>query len=437
LNPETLQVLVLAAGFFGLLFLGAPVAIAIGLASFAALALSFGVTDAAFVAAPQLATGLQSIGLLAIPFFILAGNIMNHGGIARRLVDLARLLVGWLPGAMAHVNVVANMLFGAISGSGVAAAAAIGGLMHPEQEKSGYDRAFSAAVNISSCSTGLLIPPSGALIIYSLASGGTSIAALFVAGYIPGVLMGVSVMIVAGIVAARRGYPTIAFPGARATLRIVIEALPAVALVVVIMGGIVSGAYTATEASGVAVALSLVVAALYRELRLADLPGIVLGSVRTTSIVLFLVATSKAMAFVIAYSDLPLQIEAAFGAMGDNPVATLLAINLALLVVGAFMDMTPAVLIFTPVFLPIAQRLGMDPVVFGIMLIFNLSIGLATPPVGSALFVGASVAGVRIDQLLRPLVPFFFALLIALLMVTFIPALSLWLPGQLGLLSPR
>ena len=432
MSGELIPVLVLSGGFFSLLILGVPISFSIGFASVLTLCVSFSAWDAAFIVAPRLVNGLQSIGLLAIPFFILAGNIMNQGGIARRLVNLARLLVGWLPGALAHINVVANMMFGALSGSGVAAAAAVGGIMHPEQEREGYDRSFSAAVNISSCSTGLLIPPSGALIIYSLSSGGTSIAALFLAGYIPGVIMGVSVMIVALIVATRRRYATLPFPPAKEAIRIALEAIPALILVVVIMGGIIIGAYTPTEASGVAVALSLLVGFLYRELKIRDIPGIVLQSVLTTSIVLFLVATSNAMAFVVANADIPFMVEDFFLGVSDNPVVVLIIINVMLLVIGVFMDMTPAVLIFTPILLPVVTGLGMDPVLFGIVLIFNLSIGLCTPPVGSALFVGCSVAGTSIEKVFRPLIPFFLTLVVSLMLVTFIPGLSLWLPRALG-----
>lgn len=432
MDVETLQILTLVASFFLLLVLGTPISIATGLASFLALLFAYGLNDSAFVVAPQLASGLQSSGLLAIPLFILAGNLMNRGGIARRLVVFATLLVGWMPGAMAHITVVANMLFGALSGSGVAAAAAVGGLMKPEQDKAGYDRPFCAAVNISSCSTGLLIPPSGALIVYSLSSGGTSIAALFLAGYLPGILMGLSVMVVAAILAHREGYPRVAYPSLGGAVRIVVEAIPAAVLVFVVMGGILAGIYTPTEASGVAVLLSLVVAVLYREFRLRDLVEVLRSSAVTSSIVLFLVAASKAMAFVIAYCDVPFAVEAAFHGISKDPIFVLLALNFVLLVVGAFMDMTPAILIFTPIFLPVALAAGLDPVSFGIMLVFNLSIGLCTPPVGSALFVGASVSGESIDTLTRTLLPFFAALIVALLIVTFVPELSLWLPRKAG-----
>jgi len=432
MTAESLQILTLAGSFFALTFLGVPISVAIGLGSFLTLLLSFGFHDAAFVVAPQLASGLQSSGLLAIPLFILAGNLMNRGGIARRLVAFASLLVGWMPGAMAHITVVANMLFGALSGSGVAAAAAVGGLMVPEQDKAGYDRTYCAAVNVSSCSTGLLIPPSGALIVYSLSSGGTSIAALFVAGYLPGLLMGFSVMLAATFVAVRHKYPRVTYPPFSRIVRIVLEAVPAALLVFVVMGGILSGIYTPTEASGVAVLLSLIAALIYGEFRLRDLPEVLRNSATTSSIVLFLVASSKAMAFVIAYSDVPFAVETAFRSLSENPVVLLLALNLVLLVVGAFMDMTPAILIFTPIFLPVAVGIGVDPVTFGIILVFNLSIGLCTPPVGAALFVGASISGVSIDKLTRSLIPFFLALVAALQFVTFVPNLSLMLPRLAG-----
>ncbi|RCF51703.1 TRAP transporter large permease [Aeromonas hydrophila] len=424
------QVILTLFGSFGvLLFLGLPVSFAIGLSSLLTIAMTLPLDTAITVVAQRMAVGMDNFALLAIPFFILAGNIMNQGGIAERLINLAKVLGGRLPGSLAHVNIMANMLFGAISGSAVASAAAVGGTMAPMQKKEGYDPAFSAAANISSCPSGLLIPPSNTLIVFSLVSGGTSIAALFLAGYIPGILMGLSLMIVAGIIAKRRGYPVSPKPSCAHIWDTTVKALPSLLLVILIMGGIIGGIFTATEASAIAVIYTLVLAVLiYREVSFKQLPKIVLESAITTSIVLLLVGASMGMSWAMANADIPYMISDALLAVSDNPLVLLLIINIILLIVGIFMDMTPAVLIFTPIFLPIALDLGIDPVHFGVMMTFNLAIGICTPPVGSALFVGCSVANISIDKVIKPLMPFYAAMFISLMLVTYIPQLSLWLP---------
>ncbi|OBU41621.1 hypothetical protein CTM76_16750 [Photobacterium phosphoreum] len=424
------QLILTLFGSFGILLaLGIPVSFSIGLSSLATIMMSLPLEPAIAVVAQRMAAGLDNFALLAIPFFILAGNIMNQGGIAIRLINFAKVLSGQLPGSLAHVNVLANMMFGSISGSAVASAAAVGGTMAPLQKKDGYDEAFSAAVNITSCPTGLLIPPSNTLIVFSLVSGGTSIAALFLAGYLPGILMGLSLMIVAGIIAKRRGYPVAARPTLAAVWDTFIKAAPSLLLIVVIMGGIIGGIFTATEASAIAVVYTLILAVgVYREVTVRDLPKIVLESAVTTSIVLLLVGASMGMSWAMANADIPYMIADALLAVSDNPLVILLIINIILLIVGIFMDMTPAVLIFTPIFLPIVLDMGVDPVHFGIMMTFNLAIGLCTPPVGSALFVGCSVANISIDKVIKPLLPFYAALFLALLAITFIPQISLLLP---------
>lgn len=424
------QVILTLFGSFGiLLFIGLPVSFAIGLSSLLTIAMALPLDTAITVVAQRMAVGMDNFALLAIPFFILAGNIMNQGGIAARLINLAKVIGGRLPGSLAHVNIMANMLFGAISGSAVASAAAVGGTMAPMQKKEGYDPAFSAAANISSCPSGLLIPPSNTLIVFSLVSGGTSIAALFLAGYIPGILMGLSLMIVAGIIAKRRGYPVSPKPNCAQIWDTTVKALPSLLLVILIMGGIIGGIFTATEASAIAVVYTLVLAVLiYREVSFKQLPKIVLESAITTSIVLLLVGASMGMSWAMANADIPYMISDALLAVSDNPLVLLLIINIILLIVGIFMDMTPAVLIFTPIFLPIALDLGIDPVHFGVMMTFNLAIGICTPPVGSALFVGCSVANISIDRVIKPLLPFYAAMFISLMLVTYIPQLSLWLP---------
>ncbi|MGR5063073.1 TRAP transporter large permease [Photobacterium sp. DNB22_13_2] len=423
-------ILTLFGSFAVLLTLGIPVSFAIGLSSLATIMMSLPLEPAIAVVAQRMAAGLDNFALLAIPFFILAGNIMNQGGIAIRLINFAKVLGGRLPGSLAHVNVMANMMFGSISGSAVASAAAVGGTMSPLQKADGYDEHFSAAVNITSCPTGLLIPPSNTLIVFSLVSGGTSIAALFLGGYIPGIIMGLSLMCVAGFIAKRRGYPLAPKPTLAQVWDTLLKALPSLMLIVIIMGGIIGGIFTATEASAIAVVYTFILAVLiYREVKFKDLPKIILESAVTTSIVLLLVGASMGMSWAMANADIPYMIADALLAVSENPLVILLIINLILLIVGIFMDMTPAVLIFTPIFLPIALDLGIDPVHFGIMMTFNLAIGICTPPVGSALFIGCSVAKVSIDKIIKPLLPFYAALIVALLAVTFIPQLSLFLPG--------
>lgn len=422
-------IIVLFGTFFIFLGLGVPISFGIGIASLLTIMLQLDFSAALSVISQKMASGLDSFSLLAIPFFILAGNIMNQGGIALRLIEFAKVLGGRLPGSLAHVNVIANMMFGAISGSAVASAAAVGGTMSPLQKKEGYDEAYSAAVNITSCPTGLLIPPSNTFIVYSLISGGTSIGALFLAGYIPGLIMGLGLMIVAAFIARRRNYPISGKPSRQIVVQKTLEALPSLGLIIVIMGGIIGGIFTATEASAIAVVYTLLLAVVfYREVSLRQLPSIVLESVMTTSIVLLLIGASMGMSWAMANADIPFMISDALLAVSDNPIVILLIINVILLVVGIFMDMTPALLIFTPIFLPIAMDLGMDPVHFGIMMTFNLCIGICTPPVGSALFIGCSVAKVKIDKVIKPLLPFYAVLVLALMLVTYIPSVSLTLP---------
>ncbi|MEZ4825168.1 MAG: TRAP transporter large permease [Bacteroidia bacterium] len=527
-----MEVLILALSFIILLAIGVPIAYSIGISAILTIIVSMPGDIALSTIAQRMATGLDSFPLLAIPFFILAGQLMNAGGIARRLINFARTLIGWLPGALAHINILANMLFGAISGSAVAAASAIGGAMHNQMVDEGYDPEYNASVNISSATTGMIIPPSNIMIVYSLASGGVSIGALFVAGYIPGILIGLVLMLVAGVIAVRKKYPTqstlsaakasrrllYALPGlavlagmlyvnrsvvgnmenvslrylsyvlmwgvyfgvmvwfgrrifpARlsggmqiaakaafflfggvyskkdsaegedfyrftAGFRTFVDAFPSLMLLFIVIGGIIAGVFTATEASVIAVLYTLLLAFLYREVKVRHLPEVLLNAVKTTSIVLILIATSMAMSWVLAFENIPQDVSAALLAISQNKVVILIIINLVLLVVGVFMDMTPAVLIFTPIFLPVVKELGVDPVHFGIIMIMNLCIGLCTPPVGSVLFVGAAVAKVSISRLIRPLLPLFLVMLIVLLLTTYIPEISLWLPGTFGMLK--
>lgn len=431
---ETVFASVLLFGlFFIMLAQGIAISVAIAVSSILTGLFFLPPNVAFFVATQKMFAGLDSFTLLAIPFFILAGNIMNKGGIAIRLVNLAKLIGGRLPGALAHTNVIANMLFGSISGSAIAAAAAVGGTMAPLQKKEGYDPTFSAAVNIASAPSGILIPPSGPLILFSLVSGGTSISALFIGGYVPGIMMGLAVMIVAAIIAKRRNFPIAETPGVGEAIGIVWQALPSLLMVVVVIGGIVIGAFTATEGAAVAVLYSFILSLIYRLATWREYLEVLKSSMVTSAVILFLIAASGIMSYVMTITGIPDAI--ADGLLTfKNPIVILLIMNICLLIIGFFMDLTPAVLIFTPIFLPIAREVGMDPVQFGLMMIFNLGIGSMTPPVGSVLFVGCSIGGVSIEKVARPLMPFFITLVIALLMITYIPALTLGLPRLLGLM---
>lgn len=429
-----LEILVLILSFLILLAIGVPVAWTLGIASLLTISFSLGSLTAFMTMSQQVMISLDSFTLLAIPFFILAGQLMNKGGIATRLIDFAKNIVGALPGGLAHINVVAAMLFGAIAGSSVAAASAIGSILGPRMEKEGYTKEFGAAINISSSTMGLIIPPSNILIVYSLASGGTSIAALFIAGYIPGILTGLILMGVAAVWAIRKNFPTGEKTAFKPLLKSFLTALPSLLLLVIVIGGIVVGIFTATEAAAIAVVYTLGLAFFYKEIRLRDLPSVLMGSVQTTSIVMILIATSISMSWVMSFGHIPQSISEALLSLSDNTIVILLIINLILLFVGMFMDITPAVLIFTPIFLPVVVELGIDPVHFGIIMIMNLCIGICTPPVGTLLFVGVSVAGTTIEKVIKPLLPLFIAMLITLMLVTFWEDLSLALPRLFDLM---
>ncbi|MCH7513972.1 MAG: TRAP transporter large permease subunit [Bacteroidetes bacterium] len=428
-----MEVLILIVSFIFLLSIGVPIAYSIGLSAMFTLMVSIPLVASFTTVAQRMATGLDSFSLIAIPFFILAGELMNRGGIARRLIDFAKALVGMLPGGLAYVNIMACMLFGAISGSAIAATSAIGGIMNKRMEKEGYDKAFSAAVNITSSTTGLVIPPSNILIVFSLASGSASIAALFLAGYLPGILVGFFLMAVAGFYAYRNKYPVAGRMKISTTFMYFVYALPSLFLLVVVIGGIIAGIFTATEASAIAVLYAFILSVvIYREIKLNELPEILLNAAKTTSIVLLLIGTSMTMSWAMSIENIPRDVSLLMLSVSDNKIIVLLIINFILLLVGVFMDITPAVLIFTPIFLPVVTRLGVDPVHFGIIMVLNLCIGLCTPPVGSVLFVGCSVAKIRISEVIRPLLPLFAVMILALLMVTFIPPITLWLPEMFG-----
>jgi len=566
-----LSILVLVVSFVILLFLNVPVAFCMGISTVLAF-MTMGGMPAFVAVAHKIATGIDSFSLLAIPFFILSGVLMAHGGIARRLIDFANVLVGQFRGGLAFVNVLTCMLFGAISGSATAAVSGVGGFMVPIMNKMGYDRDFNASVTITAATTGLLIPPSNIMIVYSLATGGiVSIAAIFMAGFLPGFLMGLALMTVAGILAFRHKYGSdeiykfpeimiriigvilclvipgflfykrsgflpaadslkklenysqiavstqklnaafiwillsllavmvigyavvawkknhqsakitagfigllfvpiwflrgffygrfcdvqsygnlslalsfyslliiglVAFYGVKVSWKgfiCFIDAVPSLLMVVIVIGGILLGWFTPTEASAIAVLYAFILAVLvYREVKIRHLPKILLQTGVTTSVVFLLIGTSMAMSWVLASENVPQDISAALLSTTGNKVLLLLMINALLLVVGTFMDMTPAVLIFTPIFLPIAEKLGIHPLQFGIIIIMNLCIGLCTPPVGTCLFLGCGVTNTTVTNVMRHIMPFFAAMVVTLIITTFVPALSMWLPGVLG-----
>jgi tripartite ATP-independent transporter DctM subunit len=426
-------VVLLVVTFLACLALSVPIAVSIGIATVVTMLFTIPVGPAITTAALRMATGIDSFALLAIPFFILSGQLIARGGIAQRLIDFAKVVVGGFAGGLAYINILASMFFGTISGSAVAATSAIGGFMIPAMEREGYERDYNVAVTMTGSVTGLLIPPSNVLIVYSLASGGVSIAALFVAGYLPGILLGMGLMLVAGLMAARRGYPRAARPKLREGARAFLRAIPSLVLVVIVMGGIVAGIFTATEASAVAVLYSLVLAVVvYREVALRDLPGILLKSAETTAIVMLLIATSTALSWILSYENIPQNLTAFMLSLTESRVLILLFINLVLLLIGTFMDMTPAVLIFTPIFLPVAVQLGITPLHFGIMMVLNLCIGLCTPPVGSILFVGCGIGKTTVPSVTRALLPFYAVMVLALILVVYLPWLSEALPRLLG-----
>jgi tripartite ATP-independent transporter DctM subunit len=430
---ELLHILILVFSFVFLLIMGVPISFCIGIATVSTMLMSIDSGPALTTVAQRMATGLDSFALLAIPFFILSGQLMNRGGIARRLIDFAKVLVGMFPGGLAYVHIMAAMLFGSISGSAVASSAAIGGFMVPRMKREGYDLDYSAAVNITSATTGLIIPPSNILIVYSLASGGISIGALFVAGYFPGILVGLSLMAVAGLIAYRKKYPTTQKVSLKKGILCFMDAIPSLFLVILVIGGIVTGYFTATEASAIAVLYTFILSVLiYREVKWKDIPKILVDTSATTAIVMLLIGTSMGMSWIMSYENIPQNVSSALMALSNSRIIVLLIINLVLLLVGTFMDMTPAVLIFTPIFLPVVLQLGVNPIHFGIIMVLNLSIGLCTPPVGSVLFIGCGIAGTSIARVIRPLLPLFIAMLISLILVTFIPEISLFLPRLFG-----
>ena len=416
-----------------MLIAGVPIAVALGVSSVCAILPVMNLDVAVLTGCQRIFSGISVFSLLAIPFFILAGNIMNKGGIAVRLINLAKLITGRAPGALAQTNILANMLFGSISGSGTAAASAMGSIIGPIEKEEGYDPNFSAAVNIATAPTGLLIPPSNVMITYSLVSGGTSVAALFMAGYIPGALWGLACMLVVYFIAKKKGYRAKNVFTAKEAGKIILQALPCLLLIVIVIGGIIFGVFTATEGSVVAVVYSLCLSLfVYRSITLKEIPQILKESAEMTGIIIYLIGVSSIMSWVMAFTNIPTLVSSALLSVSSNKIVILLLINIILLIVGTFMDMTPACLIFTPIFLPVCTALGMDTIHFGIMMIFNLCIGTITPPVGTTLFVGVKVGNVKIETVFKQLLVYFAAIFVVLMLVTYIPSLCLWLPKMMG-----
>jgi len=431
-------ILILTVSFFVLLLMNAPVAVAIAVSSLLAILANGG--DAAYTVAQRMANGVDSFPLLAIPFFVFSGYLMGRGGLARRLIDFAALAVGRLPGGLGYVNTLTCMLFGSISGSAAAAVSSIGGFMIPEMNRKGYNREFNVAVTATAATTGLLIPPSNAMIVYSVSAGSVSIAAMFMAGILPGILVGACIMVAAAAVSIRNGYGK-AVPGAddeprRHPLLVCWRAVPSLLMMVLIIGGILMGVFTATEAAAIAVAYAfLLCVVVYREIPWKDLPGICLQTGITTAVVMLLIGASSAMSWIMTVANIPQTVSSALMGLSQNPVVILLTVNALLLVVGMFMDMTPAILIFTPILLPVVRQLGLSDIHFGIILIANLCIGLCTPPVGTCLFIGCGVGKTTIAKVTVKALPFFLAMLVALMLITFVPWLSTAVPKACGLLK--
>ena len=413
---------------------GVPIGVGIGLSSAISMICMLPANVAFATSAQRIFAGSNSFSLIAIPFFILAGNIMNNGGIALRLVNCAKVIGGRMPGSLAQSNVIANMLFGAISGSGAAAAAAIGSTMGPLEEKEGYDRNYSAAVNVASAPVGMLIPPSNTMIVYSTVAGSVSISALFMAGYVPGLIWGLGVIILATITAKKLGYRGEDKISVGIVLKTLWQAVPSLLMIVIVIGGILCGVFTATEGSAVAVVYATVLSLIYGSIKLKDIPRIVLDSAKITGTITFMIGLSSIMSWAMAFTGIPDMVAQAVLSVTSNKILIFLLINIILLFVGTFMDPTPAILIFTPIFLPICTSLGMNAVQFGIVLCYNLSVGTITPPVGTILFTGCKVGGVTIESVISHLLPYFAMIIIGLLLVTYIPFLSLGLPSLLGLM---
>lgn len=417
-----------------LLALGVPIGVSVGLSSAVSMICMLPGHIAFTTSAQRLFAGSNSFSLIAIPFFILAGNIMNNGGIAIRLVNCAKVLAGRMPAAMAQTNVVANVFFGAISGSGAAAAAAMGGIIGPLEKDEGYDPNYSTAVNVASAPVGMLIPPSNTMIVFSTVAGSVSVSALFMAGYIPGIIWAVGIMLLAGFYGKKLGYQSTERVTASIAIKTILDAIPSLLLIIIVIGGIMGGIFTATEGSAIAVMYATILSLIYGSIKLKDIPRIVAESAKMTGTITFMIGLSSIMSWAMAFTQIPDMVANAVLGLTDNRILIFLLMNVILLVVGTFMDATPAILIFTPIFMPICTSLGMNPIHFGIVICYNLAVGTITPPVGTILFTGCKVGGVTIETVMKHLMPYFIAIAVGLLLVTYVPALSLMLPKLMGLI---
>lgn len=429
--------IVLVVIFFFMLAMSVPISFSIIASALITIIMFLNPQFGMFISAQKMASGIDSFSMLAVPFFILAGQLMSSGGIARKLINLAMLILGKVPGSLALTNIAGNAMFGSLSGSGIAAATAIGGVMNPLEKEEGYDPGFAAATNIATAPVGQLIPPTNSFIVYSAASGGASVATLFMAGWIPGLLWAFCCMVVAFVYAKKKGYVVKRTEKITVgeTVKTVLDAIPSLLLIVIVIGGILSGIFTPTEAAGVAVAYAFILAVfVYKNIKLSQMKDVLVSTATMTTIVMLIIGASSVLSFVLSFTGLPQAISNLMLGLTTNKVILLLLINIILLVVGTFMDMAPALLIFTPIFLPVAQSVGMDAIQFGVMIVMNLSIGTITPPVGSVLFVGCSVAELKVEDVIRRLLPYFAAICVSLLFVTFVPAVSTWLPTVLGLM---
>ncbi|MCV0395144.1 MAG: TRAP transporter large permease [Rhizobiaceae bacterium] len=423
-----MELWILFGSFVTLMLIGTPIAFCLGVAAFATI-VYMGLPP--LVVFQRLNSGMSVFSLLAIPFFIYAGDLMVRGGIATRIVAFAGSLIGHVRGGLGQVNIAASTLFGGISGSAVAEAAAVGGLMIPQMKARGYGADYAVNVTSMAALIALLLPPSHNMIIYSISAGGKiSIADLFTAGILPGLLLAGSLMLTAYAVARRRGYPTEPFPGFARVAHFAAVAVPGLLLIGIIFGGVRSGIFTATESSCIAVLYALLVTILvYREMSWQNFVDATLGAVRTTAMVLLIIGTAAAFSWLMAYLRVPASLVAAMNAVSENPYVVLMLMNVLLLGLGTFMDMGPLIIIATPIFLPVAQAYGVDPVHFGVIMILNLGIGLNTPPVGAVMFVACAVGRISVWQAMRSVWPFYGAGLLVLALVTYVPAISLWLPS--------
>lgn len=426
MQPETIGVFLLFGSLFLLIFIRIPIAFALGISS---------VITALYLEIPllfivkRLITGLDLFVFLAVPFFILTARVMIECGISDKLIMLAKVLVGRVRGGTAMVNVVVSMFFGGVSGSSVADVSSIGSLLIPAMVKEGYDEDYSVAVTVTSSLQGVIIPPSQNMIYFSLAAGGVSISSLFLAGYIPGILLGVSLMAVAYIIAVIRNYPTtkVSF---KSSLAIITEALWGLFTMVIIVGGIVLGIFTATESAAVACVYAILITALvYRNMSWEKMKRVFLSSFEPLAMITLIIAASSGFGFILAFLEVPSMVAEFFLAISDNPIVIMILINLLMLLLGMFMDMGVLILLLTPILLPIVTAIGMDPIHFGVVMVLNLGIGLCTPPVGTSLFVGCAIAGIPIEKSLKAFIPFYLVMLVLLVVIITVPELTLWLPS--------